>query len=187
VASNQDFIKIVGEDRHILERENVTREELGDSLESVLNGYDHAKGGRQQISGSIYIEEARNIRTLTALSEDMVCAFLEYSIGGLPNGNRVKKLASQHTLVSPLLPDLIRRHGFFGGRMKYGLRPEWVIDVHHKVQEKGIYSVQPEMVYHTGSHTRERNTDFHGSAQIKDNPDFAMTSSFAEVKSPPAS
>ncbi len=42
------------------------------------------------------------------------------------------------TLVSAMLPDLIREVHFFEGDVPYGIKPEWAVEIHRLVEKEGV-------------------------------------------------
>ena len=42
------------------------------------------------------------------------------------------------TLVSAMMPGLIREVHFFEGDVPYGIKPEWAIEIHRIVEKEGV-------------------------------------------------
>lgn len=61
---------------------------------------------------------------------------VDFYIRGLPNGNKIGRAKEEPTLVSGLIPHLIKTHHFFEGTVAYGIKPEWAIKLLEIVEKE---------------------------------------------------
>ncbi len=174
LKEGQTFEEVVGRDAEVLRKAGVTHQQVGDALEKVLNSYNwHSGKKNQRVNDSLSINAVSYQETEICPYDGSLTASRDFFVGGIPNGNKVKNSPEDPTLVTEMMPDLIRKLQFFEGDVPYGIRPEWAIQVYQIVEKEGanIWIPQTELVYETGSSTGDLSQDFCGSFGFRDHSD----------------
>lgn len=165
---------VVRQDAEVLRKAGVSHQQVGDALEKVLKSYNWHSGGRNQRVNDTLSVDAVAYRGFEICPHDnSLTASRDFFISGIPNGNKTGRSADNPTMVTEMMPDLIRKLQFFEGDVPYGIRPEWAIQVYEIVEREGanIWVPQKKLVYETGSFTGDVSEDFCGSFGFRKNPD----------------
>lgn len=175
LAEGQTFEDVVRQDAEILRRSGVTYQQIGDALEKVLNSYNwHSCKESQKVNDTLSISAIQYKGIEECPYDNKLVASRDFLISGLPNGNKVRSSNQEPTLVTEMMPDLIRELHFFEGDVPYGICPEWAIQLYEIVKRDGATPWVPkkEIVYKTGSGISGNSEgilseDFYGSQKLK--------------------
>jgi hypothetical protein len=142
LASGETFGGVIVRDVEILEREGVTKEEVGQSLRRLFNTYNtylemRAPQIQEPIPGVILArqwfplgyEQSPYIEGLHSSTDWRVY------VKDMSNGNKAFHPPDGPTIVSDMLPRMIEELGFFEGQVFYGIQPEWAIAMHRLIDK----------------------------------------------------
>jgi len=178
LAEGQSFDEVVIRDSAILKKAGVTPEKVADSLQKVLNSYNwFLDDDEQRVNDVLRVSGHQSKGVVFYPYDNAIHAnSRDYLVFGLPNGNKSSMNSDDPTAVGDILPKTIREQCFFEGDVPYGLRPEWVIQVHNIVTEHGadIWVPIRQEVYQTVDVSAGLDNDFQGSRGIRSNPDRAI-------------
>jgi len=174
LKEGQTFEDVVRQDAEVLRKAGVTHQQVGDALEKVLKSFNWHSGGRnQKVNDTLSVDAVAYRGFEICPYDNSLTASIDFFVSGIPNGNKAGRSADDPTMVTKMMPDLIRKLQFFEGDVPYGIRPEWAIQVYEIVEREGanIWVPQKKLVYKTGSFTRDVSRDFCGSFDFRENPD----------------
>ena len=174
LKEGQTFEDVVRQDAEVLKKAGVTHQQVGDALEKVLKSYNWHSGGRNQRVNDILSVDAVEYMGFEICPYDKnLTASRDFFVSGVPNGNKAGRSAEDPTMVTEMMPNLIRKLQFFEGNVPYGIRPEWAIQVYEIVEREGanIWVPQKKLVYETGGFIGDVSRDFYGSFDFRENPD----------------
>ena len=180
LAEGQTFEVVVRHDTEILRKAGVTHQQVGDALEKVIQCFNwHSYVKDRKVNDILFIN-AVGYRGFDICPYDKnLVASRDFFVSGiLNNGNKVRSSVYDPTMVTGMMPDLIRKLHFFEGNVPYGINPEWAIQVYEIVERNGanIWVPQKKTVYNTGSANTGSAEDilsknFLGSQELKADAD----------------
>ena len=154
------FDEVVKRDSEILHEAGLTHEQVADSLELVVKAYNPFKARKEnafsvQVNPSLTLLQRIYQGWEECPYDESLWAATDYFIAGIPNGNKTGRASNQSTMVSAMLPELIRKLHFFEGEVPYGIKPQWAITIFQIVKKEGItlWTSQKEVVFLDGGST----------------------------------
>lgn len=177
LKEGQTFEEVVRQDAEVLRKAGVTHRQVGNALEKVLKSYNWHKEGRrfdfQRVNDTLSVSGVQYRGIEVCPYDNSLIASRDFYVAGLPNGNKEGNQHHEKTLVSEMIPDLIRKLHFFEGDVPYGIKPEWAVQVFEIVEKEGanIWIPKKETVYGTESSTWDVSEDFCGSHEFIKKPE----------------
>jgi len=181
LKEGQTFESVIRQDAEILRKAGVTHQQVGDALEKVLKSFNWHKEHKlkfsrdttQRVNDTLSVNAVQYKGFEVCPYDKSLTASIDFFVNGIPNGNKAGRSADDPTMVTEMMPNLIRKLQFFEGDVPYGIRPEWAIQVYEIVESEGanIWVPQKKLVYETESYTGDVSRDFCGSFGFRKNPD----------------
>ena len=138
LKEGQTFEEVIRQDAEVLRNAGVTYQQVGDALEKVLKSFNWHSGERnQRVNATLSVEAVGYKGFEICPYDNSLIASRDFFIGGIQNGNKAGRSADDLTIVTEMMPDLIRKLQFFEGDVPYGISPEWAIQVYKIIEREG--------------------------------------------------
>lgn len=146
---------VIAADARIFQKEGVSPHEAGASLRRLFSAFNEFKAlrqpGEQELIPGVTVRKrvwpcGRELVSFPEFPEEEFTSYIDWrvSVEGEANGNKSLRPSDSPTVISDMLPELIGSHGFCEGTVPYGLKPEWVIKMHHRIQESNLKPYVPK-------------------------------------------
>ena len=159
LAAGEKFKDVVREDMKVLKNANMTGEEAADLIASAIEASRRNSWGKVNDTLSVAMLCGSNT-VIFSHGKEIYKTYFYYSFKGLPCGYKLgpgkeaghstnsmfseELLASlqnfreNSTKIPAFMPEIIAKYNFLGGNVKYGLKPEWIIDLARLIEKEGI-------------------------------------------------
>jgi hypothetical protein len=165
LRKGETFEEVVKQDSEVLEKAGVTHKQVGDALEKVLKCYDWSylynpinhktfqeslkyareiRERKDRVNDTLSISGVAYMGIDTCPFDENIGSGQDYFVYGIPNGNKAGRAEEKEalspdrpTMVSAMMPTLIRKLHFFEGTVPYGIKPEWAMQIYRIVEKEG--------------------------------------------------
>ncbi|MCX6769330.1 MAG: hypothetical protein NT051_01475 [Candidatus Micrarchaeota archaeon] len=159
LAAGEKFKDVVREDMKVLKNAGITSKEAADLIERAINA-SQRKNNRGRVNDHLFITPMLSNTIVFSHGKEIYKTYAYYCFSRMPCGYKLgpgkeaghstdsmfseEQLASlqnsreNSTKIPTFMSEIIAKYNFLGGNVKYGLKPEWIIDLAKLIEKEGI-------------------------------------------------